>query len=45
MIYYCKLCKFGYEEADQLEYHFKKEHTKNDFIKYLKKEAVINGSA
>ena len=41
MIYFCKVCGNGYREADQLEYHFRKEHTKTDFIAYLKKQAVI----
>lgn len=36
----CLLCGNGYAEADQLEYHFRKEHTKTDFIAHLKKQAV-----
>lgn len=38
--YFCKLDGFGYDTADQLEIHLRKEHTKTDFIAWLKKEAV-----
>ena len=38
--YICKVCGNGYDNADTLEFHFKKEHTKLDFIAYLKREAV-----
>jgi len=40
MTYDCELCGNGYSEADGLEYHFRKEHTKTDFIAYLKRNAV-----
>lgn len=41
MIYICKACGNGYDEADKLELHLRKEHTKTDFIAYLKKQAVV----
>jgi len=39
-LFWCKICKGGYEELDQLDYHFRKEHTKNELIHFLKMEAL-----
>ena len=33
---WCKICNGGYDDIDQLEYHLQKEHTKNEYIHYLK---------
>lgn len=39
MTFDCKLCGNGYSTSDQLEIHFRREHTKTDFIAYHKREA------
>jgi len=33
---WCAICKNGYDDIDQLEYHLTKEHTKSELIHYLK---------
>jgi len=38
----CKVCKNGYDNIDALEYHLKKEHTKNELIHYLKIQELKN---
>lgn len=36
----CVVCGNGYSDADQLEIHLRKEHTKTDFIAYFRAEEV-----
>ena len=38
----CKVCGNGYTDSDVLELHLRKEHTKTDFIAWLKREACNN---
>jgi hypothetical protein len=38
--YDCTICKYTYSTIDALEYHFRKEHTKNELIHYLKIEQL-----
>lgn len=35
-LWICELEGNGYYNSDALEYHLRKEHTKTDFIAYLK---------
>jgi len=42
MLFDCRLCGNGYGNIDALEYHLKKEHTKNEMIHHLKIESLSN---